>query len=114
MGSPWISETEGRRRGPPREASHRSRRTACHDTTGVAAKMSTAPDATLVARLARHGQGHLLRWWGDLDEAERARLVADVEGIDFDQLDALVERLVRHEAAIVPEPERVGPVAVHR
>jgi len=30
-----------------------------------------SPDPLLVARLARHGQEHLLKWWGDLGDDER-------------------------------------------
>ena len=50
------------------------------------------PEPSLVARLARHGQEHLLRWWSELDEPARAVLAAEIERIDFDQLDDLVRR----------------------
>src|SRR3954452_21568080 len=73
-----------------------------------------APDSALVDRLTRHGQGHLLTWWGELDENERARLVAEIEGIDFDQLDRLVATLVKQEAAATPAAERIGPIKVVR
>ncbi len=73
-----------------------------------------APDPTLVDRLARHGQGHLLRWWDELDQAGRARLTAEVEGIDLDQLDTLIEGLVRKQVSTVPEAERVRPIDVFR
>jgi UDP-N-acetylglucosamine/UDP-N-acetylgalactosamine diphosphorylase len=73
-----------------------------------------APDSALVDRLTRHGQGHLLTWWGELDENERARLVAEIEGIDFEQLDRLVATLVKQEAAATPAAERIGPVKVVR
>lgn len=43
----------------------------------------TAPVAD---RLRAHGQEHLLRWWDELDESQRARLVADIEAVDFDRL----------------------------
>ena len=47
-----------------------------------------SPDPTLVARLTRHGQEHLLRWWADLDD-DRAGPAASPRStaIDFDQLD---------------------------
>jgi UDP-N-acetylglucosamine/UDP-N-acetylgalactosamine diphosphorylase len=73
-----------------------------------------SPDPTLVARLARHGQEHLLRWWDDLDDTARARLVAEIEGIDFDQLDGLIDTLLRHNVSHVPDPERVRPIDVYR
>lgn len=76
--------------------------------------MMPEPDPSLVERLARHGQEHLLRWWAVLDEAGRARLVAEIEGIDFDQLDQRIRQLVRGEEPTAPEPARVGPIAVDR
>jgi UDP-N-acetylglucosamine/UDP-N-acetylgalactosamine diphosphorylase len=73
-----------------------------------------SPDPSLVARLNRHGQGHLLKWWGDLDANERARLLSEVERIDFEQLDRLVADLVKQDAPAAPDPERVGPIDVSR
>jgi UDP-N-acetylglucosamine/UDP-N-acetylgalactosamine diphosphorylase len=73
-----------------------------------------SPDPSLVARLNRHGQGHLLKWWGDLDAIERARLLSEVERIDFEQLDRLVADLVKQDAPAAPDPERVGPIDVSR
>src|SRR3954449_6154293 len=78
------------------------------------ARMSSEPEPSLVACLARHGQEHLLRWWAELDEEGRARLAAEIETIDFDQLDGLIRRLVPDESPLAPEPERVEPVAVDR
>jgi UDP-N-acetylglucosamine/UDP-N-acetylgalactosamine diphosphorylase len=73
-----------------------------------------APDPTLVERLARHGQEGLLRWWSDLDDNARSRLVAQFESIDLDRLDHLVATLVRADESTVPRPEQVGPVDVFR
>ena len=39
-----------------------------------------SPDPVLVDRLNRHGQSHLLRWWEELNEDERARLAAGDRG----------------------------------
>ena len=46
-------------------------------------------------RLEAHGQGHLRRFEGDLDAAERARLEAEIGALDLDQLDGLIATLVR-------------------
>lgn len=73
-----------------------------------------SPDPSLVARLTRHGQGHLLKWWGDLGEDDRPRLAAEVGGIDFDQLDRLIAELVKQDAPVAPPAERVGPIDVSR
>lgn len=51
-------------------------------------------DPTLMERLSRHGQTHLVRFWDELDAPARARLKAGIESIDFDQLDRLVVQLV--------------------
>src|SRR6185437_4246520 len=75
---------------------------------GVEGLMS--PEAGLVERLERHGQGHLLRWWGELDDARRARLASDLASIDFEQLDRLVEDLVHGEGGGAPPADRVEPI----
>src|SRR5437588_462 len=72
------------------------------------------PDPQLAARLAQHGQDHLLRWWDELGEDARARLAAEVAAIDFDQLNALVASLVKDGGAPAPDPERVEPIEVFR
>jgi UDP-N-acetylglucosamine/UDP-N-acetylgalactosamine diphosphorylase len=72
------------------------------------------PDPELAERLARHGQGHLLRWWDELDQGDRGHLAAEVRGIDFDRLDALIQHLVKEETPSAPDPDQVRPVAVSR
>jgi UDP-N-acetylglucosamine/UDP-N-acetylgalactosamine diphosphorylase len=72
-----------------------------------------SPEARLVERLGRHGQGHLLRWWGELDDGGRARLAAEVAAIDFEQLDRLIAELVQGEPA-GPPTEAVGPIEAVR
>ena len=71
-------------------------------------------DPKLAARLAQHGQEHLLRWWDDLDATARSRLIAEIEGIDLDLIDDLVRRLVRAEAPAEFDPAAVRPVDVLR
>jgi len=44
----------------------------------------------LRAEAERHGQGHVFRWWDELDGVQREALVAQVAAIDF----ALVRRLL--------------------
>ncbi|MHB1560492.1 MAG: UTP--glucose-1-phosphate uridylyltransferase [Isosphaeraceae bacterium] len=69
-----------------------------------------SPEAELIGRLERHGQGHLLRWWGELDDAGRARLAAEVAAIDLDQLDRLVAELVQADGTPAPPDDRVRPI----
>ena len=72
------------------------------------------PDPSLVERLARHGQEHLLRWWDDLDDSQRGRLTAEVAAIDLDQLDNLIVNLVKDEAQAAPPSEQVAAIDVIR
>src|SRR4051794_7988398 len=73
------------------------------------------PDPALAGRLARHGQEHLLRWWPELDDAQRSALAAEVSALDFERLDALVARFVGDEGRDdAPAPDRVRPIDVVR
>lgn len=45
----------------------------------------------LLTQLARHGQEHLLQFWDELDEAQRAALAGDIGSINFE----LIGRLAR-------------------
>lgn len=76
--------------------------------------MSADPPRMLADALARHGQGHLLRFWNDLNPEARARLVAEITAIDLERIDDLVRRLVHGVEAAQLDLEKVGPVAVNR
>lgn len=43
----------------------------------------------LADRLRRYDQLHLLRWWGELTEAQRRLLTTQIEAVDFDVIDRL-------------------------
>jgi UDP-N-acetylglucosamine/UDP-N-acetylgalactosamine diphosphorylase len=73
-----------------------------------------SPDPSLVERLAHHGQSHLLRWWGELNEDQRGRLAAEIAAIDFEELDRLITELVRTDAVPAPLGNRVQPIEVVR
>src|SRR5262245_18986481 len=73
-----------------------------------------APDRTLVERLVRYGQGHLLQWWDELDLSGRAELVAEIERIDLDELHELMEWMVKCDQAAETDPRRVEPIEVLR
>src|SRR5262245_41284561 len=76
--------------------------------------MSVDPDPKLVARLERHGQSHLLKWWNDLNETERNRLSREIAAIDFEQLGRLTVELVHQPAAVPVESESVRPIEAIR
>jgi UDP-N-acetylglucosamine/UDP-N-acetylgalactosamine diphosphorylase len=73
-----------------------------------------SPDPTLIERLSHHGQSHLLRWWGELNQIERERLAAEIAAIDFEQLDHLIRELVHREPVACPLGDRVQPIEVVR
>lgn len=50
--------------------------------------LKTVPDSVL-ARLREFDQEHLLRFWGELKAPERARLLDEIESVDFALLDEL-------------------------
>ena len=61
------------------------------------------PDAsTLRRRAAEAGQQHVFRFWDDLPEDGRRRLLSHLAEIDFEALDRLIETHLRH-----PEPPEV-------
>lgn len=73
------------------------------------------PDPTLVERLARHKQEHLLAWWADLSDSQRTELAAEVSRVDFDELDVLIATYVGDEdVSGVPANEKVAPIEVIR
>ena len=66
--------------------------------------------------LTKHQQEHLLAFWDDLDDLARASLLADIDAIDFDALDALIATHVRAEPVVdVPTdilpPKMISPAA---
>ena len=71
-------------------------------------------DPSLVDRLKHHGQEHLLRWWDELGDDQRARLGAEVAAIDCGQLDELIASLVKEAAPVVPPAVSVEPIEVIR
>jgi UDP-N-acetylglucosamine/UDP-N-acetylgalactosamine diphosphorylase len=73
-----------------------------------------SPDPSLVDRLERKNQSHLLRWWNDLDDGAQARLHAELVAIDWDRLERLVADLVHGDGAVEIPIDRVRPVDVAR
>jgi UDP-N-acetylglucosamine/UDP-N-acetylgalactosamine diphosphorylase len=51
----------------------------------------------LAAKLKRYGQGHLLRFWDELDAAGRQRLAQQIEAIDFDQIAELFQKTAQSQ-----------------
>ncbi len=72
------------------------------------------PPTDLAARLARHGQEHLLRFWDELDAEARARLAAEVASLDLVRLDALIDDLVHREEPSTASTGPVRPIEVVR
>ncbi len=61
------------------------------------------------------GQGHLFRWWSELDRPQRESLLKEVEALDFPLLQSLVEELVlRPVTTERPELEPAPVIRVPR
>jgi UDP-N-acetylglucosamine/UDP-N-acetylgalactosamine diphosphorylase len=54
--------------------------------------------SSALSLLARHDQSHLLRFWDELDGAQRESLLRDIAGIDFDLVARLHDDLVTSPA----------------
>lgn len=67
------------------------------------------PPPNLAARLRAHGQQHLLADWAALDVNARERLVEQLAGVDFAELERLFRRRNEPHAAL-PSRERIAPV----
>jgi UDP-N-acetylglucosamine/UDP-N-acetylgalactosamine diphosphorylase len=86
----------------------------------VETRWGPVPPSDLVAKLEARGQGHLLRFWPDLDDAGRANLVAEVQALDLDRLGRLVTELLGPAergdpvAAVAADSTQVRPVDVVR
>jgi UDP-N-acetylglucosamine/UDP-N-acetylgalactosamine diphosphorylase len=64
--------------------------------------------------LARHGQEHVLAFWDELREEERAVLEAEIRALDFSLLERLIGEHVGREPAGEPPPGELEPVEVER
>ena len=62
------------------------------------------PPRDLLQRLERAGQTHLLRFYGELPPAARARLLEQIGALDLDALPELVEQYVRNTPAFALPP----------
>lgn len=49
--------------------------------------------------LEQHDQAHLLAFWDELNQAQRANLLQQIYAIDFDTLDELIEQYVKSDSA---------------
>ena len=88
-------------------------------------------DTTILARekeirkkAEEAGQGHLFAWWAELDRAQRASLLEQIDAIEFSLLQSLIDRLVLHPsredtaalqpAPIIPVPKSESEKREHR
>ena len=66
-------------------------------------------EADLRRKFADAGQGHVFRFWEELDESGRARLLRQLEEIDLAELHSLVETLVLAEPSAGEDLSAVEP-----
>ena len=55
------------------------------------------------------GQGHVLKFYDELDEAARDRLLTEIEGVDWPEVDALIQTHVKQKPQF-KLPESIEPV----
>ncbi len=63
-------------------------------------------------RLQEYGQGHLLRFWDELNEDQRQNLLADIAGLDFGRIDEWVAEYVK-KPALSHIPETFAPAPAY-
>lgn len=51
-------------------------------------------DPVLYGKIAQAGQQHVLRFWDELDDAGKRRLITQLSGINFDELSSLIDDYV--------------------
>lgn len=61
--------------------------------------MISPTDDTLRQAAEAHGQGHVFRYWNQLDTAERANLLKQLADVDFGLMDRLIAQWVRSQPA---------------
>ncbi|MBI4578030.1 MAG: UDPGP type 1 family protein [Planctomycetes bacterium] len=64
-------------------------------------KVRDKKDQVTVAKVYEANQGHVFRWWADLDEASQRRLLDQIRGIDFQLVERLFKQCRREDA---PQP----------
>lgn len=58
----------------------------------------------LRANLQSHGQEHLLAWWPELDETQRAQLFEQIQAVDFDVIRGLLDEDSQHAGSEEDSP----------
>jgi UDP-N-acetylglucosamine/UDP-N-acetylgalactosamine diphosphorylase len=62
----------------------------------------------LLEHLRPHGQEHILKWWPQLSDAQRAELQQQIAALDLKLLQQLYAQ--RDELATLPAPDRIAPI----
>ena len=72
-------------------------------------------DQDLIAKASQAGQGHIFRFWEELSDQQRRRLLSQVRKIDFELIAKLAEQLLRSpHKALVGEIEPVEIIPIPR
>ena len=67
-----------------------------------------------VLELEKVGQSHVFTYWNELDEAQQAALLAEVEGVDWREVARLVESHVKRTPEVkLPEDIEPAPYLPH-
>ncbi|XP_075989789.1 UDP-N-acetylglucosamine pyrophosphorylase mmy [Anticarsia gemmatalis] len=65
---------------------------------------------SLLGELSAHGQGHLLTYWPELNEKERAQLVRDIGKLDLSEVNELFRRANDTSKVILEKVEDLKPI----
>lgn len=63
--------------------------------------------------LAKRGQEHLLRWWDELDQIQRATLLMQIESIPWEVVDPLITTHIKSKP-VCEIPQDIQPAPIYR
>ncbi|MFQ5713447.1 MAG: UTP--glucose-1-phosphate uridylyltransferase [Candidatus Scalinduaceae bacterium] len=70
------------------------------------------PDKLLVEKVFTFGQGHVFKWWNELDASERGVLLNQLKLIDYDLLQGLIDKHVKESRLASPKTATLKPPGI--
>lgn len=69
-------------------------------------------DKLLVEKVFTFGQGHVFKWWNELDASERGVLLNQLKLIDYDLLQSLIDKHVKESRLASPKTATLKPPGI--
>ncbi len=69
-------------------------------------------DKLLVEKVFTFGQGHVFKWWNELDASERGVLLNQLKLIDYDLLQSLIDKHVKESRLASPKTAILKPPGI--